>query len=118
MRRASISTANGLVSTCMPRFELAVADQAVFGITGDEQDFEFRTVLTTSTGHLEPVHLYRKANVIGKQVDKYIRSQHVEASPAVGRFNRALPQVLQHFRDEYADRRLVVDDQHGFTLLN
>jgi hypothetical protein len=39
IRLASVSTANGVVSTCIPGFQVAVAEHRILRVTGDEQYF-------------------------------------------------------------------------------
>ncbi len=64
------------------RFQVAVADHGVLGVTGDEQYLQPRAALPRGVGHLPAIHAPRQTDVADQQVDAHVGLQ--QSQPGAG----------------------------------
>ncbi len=55
---------------------MAVADDGVLGVAGDEQDLEVRTRGPRGVGKLAAIDAAGQADIGDKQIDPHVRLQH------------------------------------------
>ena len=96
---------------------MAIAQDRVLRIAGDEQHLEVGTRHATRIRHLSPVHAAGQADIRHQQVDAHVRLQHPETGCAVARLERGVAEIVEDVGDQHAHDGLVVHDQHGFALL-
>ena len=96
--------------------EVAVAQHRIFGIAGDEQDFQVRALCAGGVCHLPSVHAPGQAHVCDQEVHTSVGLKDFQPSLAIARLERGVPQTLQDIRHEHPYRRLVVDHQNGLAL--
>ncbi|MNP01752.1 hypothetical protein D3C76_935790 [compost metagenome] len=69
---------------------------------------------TSDVGQFPAAHA-RQADIGQQQVDGFVVLQAFEGALDVGRLGATIAGIHQHFGDEHAHRRRVLDDQHMFT---
>lgn len=98
--------------------QMAVPDEGVFGVAGDEQHFQVGSRLSRGVGDLSAVQTTRQTHVRDKKVDDGVGPQDGKAPGSILGVKHAIATVGEHFDQKQADRLLVINNQHGLALAN